>query len=324
MAIGSVKYKTGQNLEPVAEAVTSMGQSASKKDKPNILANKIKAISTDATATEGNVLTGQTFYASGTKKTGNMANNGAWTGRIGVNGKITIPAGYHNGSGYVDQSITSQGSYTSSLSSARSDDYTLYTRIPQGAYFTNGGSGYPEITTPLSTLRSQGYALQTEVDTWVNNYNGMVGERDAWYNNYIGMTNDRNNWMNIANSRPTKYTGTLVVGTKWIFDINNFPKILLNWQSTSGDCHAFIYIGKFYSSIHLMYVHFNGSSPGYGILRLYDGVSGDFYRTSGSSFNGNPTFKYTQSGSTITLECIGAPSGSNPSDSTAITYTYYI
>ena len=117
MAIGENKYRNATDLEPIANAVTSMGQSASKKDKPDVLANKIKAISTDATGTEGEMLAGKTFYADGNKKTGSMANRGAWTNRLGINGKIVIPQGYHDGNGYVDQSIPVKGAqiYTPSI-----------------------------------------------------------------------------------------------------------------------------------------------------------------------------------------------------------------
>lgn len=303
MAKGKVTYRTGQNLEPIANAVTSMGQEASKKDKPDVLANKIKAISTDATVTEGNVLSGQTFYAGGTKKTGNMANRGAWTGRIGVNGKIAIPAGYHNGSGYVDQSITAKGSITGAVSVTGNNP--MYVRMPQGAYFTNASSGYPEASVPLAQLRGAGLALQSEL---------------------TAMTNDRNNWMNIANSRPTKYTGLLKAGTTFTFDINNFPRIYLNWQSTSGDCHANIHRGTSYNRPYLFYRHFNGSSQGYGVTERLDSgdVSGTFWQTSGSSLSGKPTIGYSLKGSTMTLVFKVVPTGSNPSDSTAITYEYYI
>ena len=44
MAIGKVNYKTGQNLEPIASAITSMNQSSTKKDKPIEMAQKIKEI----------------------------------------------------------------------------------------------------------------------------------------------------------------------------------------------------------------------------------------------------------------------------------------
>lgn len=334
MAIGKVNYKMGQNLEPIANAITSMGQSASKKDKPDVLANKIKAISTDATATEGNVLNGQTFYSGGSKKTGSMVNNGAVSSSLNAGGSYTIPKGYHDGSGKVTaNSLASQTAATANASqilsgqtayvngakvtgsmpnmtgirnvstSTRRSDNSLGVQVPTGYYAAGNWNDNYQIV-PLESLRSVGYALQTEVDS---------------------MTNDRNNWMNVANSRPTKYTGTLVVGTKWIFDINNFPKILLNWQSTSGDCHAFIYVGKYYTSTYLMYIHFNGGSFGYGrSVALQDGASGKLYQEYESSFNGDPSFKYAQSGSTITLECYNTPSGAYPSDSTAITYTYYI
>lgn len=112
MAIGRVDYKKSTNLEPVASAITSMGQSASKKDKPEVLGEKIKKISTDATAVEVKVLQGETFYAAGQKKTGSMENRGAWTNRLGINSKIVIPAGYHNGQGYIDQSIATKGAQT--------------------------------------------------------------------------------------------------------------------------------------------------------------------------------------------------------------------
>jgi len=49
-----------------------------------------------------------------------MANRGSWTSTPTSSGKVTIPAGYHNGSGYVDtsavysagQSAGSNGKYT--------------------------------------------------------------------------------------------------------------------------------------------------------------------------------------------------------------------
>lgn len=54
----------------------------------------------DATAAE--VLSGKTFSSATLENaTGTMANNGAWTGATTGEGSITIPAGYHNGSGSV-------------------------------------------------------------------------------------------------------------------------------------------------------------------------------------------------------------------------------
>lgn len=173
MAQGKVTYRTGQNLEPVASAITSMGQQASKKDKPEVLGQKIRAISTDATATPDQVLYGQTFYSGGTKKTGNIQIAGASENPI---------------------NITRQSNYDLSV-------------FPPAKYFK--GTTESGILLPIGTLRGQGYALQSEVDekqsevnTWINNYNSKVTE-------LTNMTNDRNNWMNVANSRYKQVATTL-------------------------------------------------------------------------------------------------------------------
>lgn len=84
----------------IVSAITAMGQSAASTDTFDTLSSKIRAISTDATAGAGDVLSGKTFYQGGSKKTGTMANNGAVVLTPGVN-NVAIPAGYHNGSGYV-------------------------------------------------------------------------------------------------------------------------------------------------------------------------------------------------------------------------------
>lgn len=56
----------------------------------------------DATVTASEILVGKTAYAKGKKVTGEMANNGAVTGKIStVAGEYTIPQGYHDGSGKV-------------------------------------------------------------------------------------------------------------------------------------------------------------------------------------------------------------------------------
>lgn len=66
----------------------------------------------DATATEAQILAGQIAYAKGSKLTGTMANQGAVNQSLAVNGTYTIPAGYHNGSGKVTQSLTTKAAAT--------------------------------------------------------------------------------------------------------------------------------------------------------------------------------------------------------------------
>ena len=79
-----------ENLIPanIVEGVTLFGVSGSA-----VLTN-------DATATESSVLSGETFYGQGSKKYGSMPNNGSTTLRISQNNvSVTIPQGYHDGTG---------------------------------------------------------------------------------------------------------------------------------------------------------------------------------------------------------------------------------
>ena len=47
-----------------------------------------------------------------------MANQGAWTNTPTGSGKITIPAGYHNGSGYVDTATVYTNGYNAGVTDA--------------------------------------------------------------------------------------------------------------------------------------------------------------------------------------------------------------
>lgn len=67
-------------------------------------------VPTDGDAATSDVLTGKTFYSGGSKKTGTMTNRGAWTSTATSNGSVTIPAGYHNGSGKVTVNVSTSGS----------------------------------------------------------------------------------------------------------------------------------------------------------------------------------------------------------------------
>jgi len=88
----------------VATAITGMGQAASGSDSFAQLASKISAISNDATASAGEVLTGKTFYQGGSKKTGTMPDKrntfveNPWSNSNADTGVDTYPpAGYYDG-----------------------------------------------------------------------------------------------------------------------------------------------------------------------------------------------------------------------------------
>lgn len=60
------------------------------------------ADTSDADASASEILSGKTAYKNGVKLTGSMTNNGSWSDDIDdLSTPVTIPAGYHDGTGTV-------------------------------------------------------------------------------------------------------------------------------------------------------------------------------------------------------------------------------
>ena len=101
-------------LDLTADTVTpdklAKGITAHDKSGAPITGTSTKDADTgDATAAVAEVLDGKTFYARGTKMTGTMPNNGEVNGEIStVDGKYTIPMGFHDGAGGVAIAATEQ------------------------------------------------------------------------------------------------------------------------------------------------------------------------------------------------------------------------
>lgn len=82
-----------------------------------------------ASATEADVLSGETFYAQNKElKTGAMANQGAWSSTIDPGTSVTIPQGYHDGNGKVTANntvsqTTDSQSVANGVSTANRDVY---------------------------------------------------------------------------------------------------------------------------------------------------------------------------------------------------------
>lgn len=107
MAYNKIIYGDTTLIDLTADTVTAAdlakGVTAHDKAGEAITGTSTKDSDTsDATVAVAEMLKGKTAYARGAKLTGTMVNNGAYTGTISsVTQKVTIPIGYHDGSGTV-------------------------------------------------------------------------------------------------------------------------------------------------------------------------------------------------------------------------------
>ncbi len=96
-------------------------------------------------ASASQVLSGATFTSSnGLRGEGTMANNGAWSTTVNAGSSVTIPAGYHNGSGKVTASSGLYGSpsmKTATNGNQQSASITATTSF-SGKVVTVSGFGY--------------------------------------------------------------------------------------------------------------------------------------------------------------------------------------
>lgn len=114
----NVKKSVADGKGLVATAISAKGIATTETDTFATMAGNVDKIITlgqgtgDGTAIANQILSGLVAYAKGKRLIGTMADNGAVSKSLAINGTYTIPAGYHNGLGKVTQSITTKAAQT--------------------------------------------------------------------------------------------------------------------------------------------------------------------------------------------------------------------
>lgn len=133
------------------------------------------------TAVAPDVLAGKVILdKDGNPLPGTMPNRGAISQALGINGTYTIPAGYHNGSGKVTQSIATMGAQTINPTASQQIVST------SGKYLTGNVT-----VNGVSNLTAANIKKGVNVGGTIGTWEGYVpGAQDLYYrgNNVIGWT----------------------------------------------------------------------------------------------------------------------------------------
>ncbi len=103
-AINKLFTQGNENKQTLVDNLIAMGIQASTDDTWGTLLDKVLDMTDTSrdTVTAAALLAGYTAHnASGDPITGTMPEKGAWTANTTGNGNVPIPAGHHNGQGYV-------------------------------------------------------------------------------------------------------------------------------------------------------------------------------------------------------------------------------
>lgn len=184
MSINKIIYAGDTLIDLTSDTITesdlAYGKTAHDRSGSLITGISTKdSNTTDATASDSEILATKTAYVNKNKITGSMTNNGAVTGTITTKAQqYTIPQGYHDGSGKVSISTTEQnkiiagniksgvqilgvtGDYNGAAISAQTKTVTPYTTsktyTPESGYdyfsqFTVSGISYTETANTYGT-----------------------------------------------------------------------------------------------------------------------------------------------------------------------------
>lgn len=204
-------------------------------------------LNTETSATDTIVLSGETYMKFNLetkhweKHTGSLVNRGAWTTRIGINGKALIPAGFHNGAGYVDQAVTNRGAWTSNV--GMNGEVT----VPEGYHNGSGKVSGPSVTQRGAVTAALNCGGSYTIPEGYHNGAGKVTA-----NSLASQTNGNAGAADIISGRSSWVNGSKVVGS--MADYRSTPTeidaIRLNNSrfevAVKAGCHGYSWAGNGY------------------------------------------------------------------------------
>jgi hypothetical protein len=169
MAINKVVFGNQTLIDLTADTITAAdlqsGVTAHDASGAAITGTSTKDSDTsDATALVGEILSGKIAYARGVQLTGTMPNNGAMDADITTKDQVvSVPQGYHDGSGMVQIDATEQ----SKIIAGNIKDGVQILGV-LGTYTGEGVTAQTKSATPYTTaqtiLPDAGYDYLAEVD----------------------------------------------------------------------------------------------------------------------------------------------------------------
>ena len=181
-------------------------------------------------AVPADVLAGKTFSSAGLDDaTGTMPNNGAWSASTSGNGSVTIPAGYHNGSGTVSGTASYNQGYANGhyqgvndgINSVNIDFFCLW------AFESNA-----------SNWQGHGYSLWNTLNKKQNSGNILSVGNFGWYGYYNGEGSNTRHGELIAKVNCT------IVSNKGTWNLNagqHLAVSIADGNNGSGDWQGYAY-----------------------------------------------------------------------------------
>ena len=236
----TAKYSVGNYLYAAYATIANLiGLTAAKLVKGNtilgITGNNNNMDTSGADAAAGDILSGKKAGVKGSLITGTMPNKGAWTGATTGSGNVAIPAGYHNGSGYV----SGAGAYNAGVSATKKG--TAGTGdVLAGKTFTNSSS--VEVS---GTMANKGSTTQDATATQDDTYTYLTVPVAGYYNTASKLRTKNSNlqqklyvpnpfWLCVTGTGNFG-NGTAVGGVSGIWlDLTNVKKLNFSDISVSG------------------------------------------------------------------------------------------